>query len=55
VSWDPKLPYACKLMGFKSRITPALEVLRADGTPCRGFAAKQSDAIKATTARGRLA
>ena len=31
VSWDPNLPYACRLMGFKSRITPALEVLRADG------------------------
>lgn len=55
VSWDPKLPYACKLMGFKSRITPALEVLRADGTPCKGFAAKQTAASKAATARGSLA
>ncbi len=41
VSWDPKLPYSCKLMGFKSRGAPSLEVLRADGRPCRGFAAKQ--------------
>jgi hypothetical protein len=40
VSWDPNLPYACRLMGFKSRITPALEVLRADGTRCRGFLPK---------------
>ncbi len=40
VSWDPNLPYACRLMGFKSRITPALEVLRADGTRCRGFMLK---------------
>lgn len=40
VSWDPNLPYACRLMGFKSRITPALEVLRADGTRCRGFMQK---------------
>jgi hypothetical protein len=42
VSWDPKLPYACRLMGFKSRITPALEVLRVDGTRCRGFMPKSA-------------
>lgn len=40
VSWDPNLPYACRLMGFKSRITPALEVLRADGKRCQGFLQK---------------
>ncbi len=44
VSWDPKLPYQCKLMGFKSRITPALEVLRADGSRCRGFLPKSQPA-----------
>jgi len=42
VSWDPKLPYTCKLMGFKSRNIPMIEVLRADGRPCNGFASKQS-------------
>lgn len=40
VSWDPNLPYACRLMGFKTRILPAIEVLRADGTRCRGFSPK---------------
>ncbi len=40
VSWDPAAPYACRLMGFKSRALPAIEVLRADGVRCRGFAAK---------------
>ena len=35
VSWDPKLPYLCRLMGFKSRSLPALEIIRADGKPCR--------------------
>lgn len=40
VSWDPSLPYSCRLMGFKSRIMPAIEVLRADGTRCRGFLPK---------------
>lgn len=44
VSWDPKLPYTCRLMGFKSRITPALEVLRVDGTRCRGFMQKPESA-----------
>lgn len=40
ISWDPNLPYLCKLMGFKSRITPAIEVLRADGQRCQGFTPK---------------
>lgn len=40
VSWDPALPYTCRLMGFKSRALPAIEVLRADGVFCQGFAAK---------------
>lgn len=44
VSWDPNLPYACRLMGFKSRITPALEVLRADGKRCQGFLQKPATA-----------
>jgi len=37
VSWDPAKPYACRLMGFKSRVLPAIEVFRTDGNPCRGF------------------
>jgi len=40
VSWDPARPYACRLMGFKSRALPAIEVLRVDGLPCQGFEAK---------------
>ncbi len=51
VSWDPRLPYLCKLMGFKSRAMPALEVLRADGVGCRGFAAKPAVAPQAAAAR----
>ena len=41
VSWDPTKPYACNLMGFKSRLLPALEVLRTDGTACLGFTEKK--------------
>lgn len=36
----PSTPYACGFMGFQSRILPCIEVLRADGLPCQGFAAK---------------
>ena len=50
VSWDPKLPYQCQLMGFKSRALPALEVLRADGRFCTGFAAKPGTAAATTPA-----
>ncbi len=44
VSWDPNLPYACRLMGFKTRILPAIEVLRADGQRCHGFMRKPAAA-----------
>jgi hypothetical protein len=27
-------------MGFKSRSLPAIEIIRADGKPCQGFAPK---------------
>ncbi len=45
VSWDPNVPYACRLMGFKSRIMPAIEVLRADGSRCQGFSRKTAAGI----------
>ena len=44
VSWDPKLPYLCRLMGFKSRSLPAIEIIRIDGKPCQGFALKPQPA-----------
>lgn len=40
VSWNPRLPYMCELMGFKSRVLPAIEVLRVDGIACQGFMPK---------------
>jgi hypothetical protein len=42
VSHNPSTPYACRTMGFQSRVLPALEVLRADGHFCRVFEAKPS-------------
>jgi len=36
----PSMPYACRLMGFRSALMPCIEVLRADGQACKGFAPK---------------
>jgi hypothetical protein len=35
------MPYACKLLGFKSKALPSIEVLRIDGRVCQGFTQKQ--------------
>jgi hypothetical protein len=40
ITWNPRTPYSCKLMGFRSRMIPSLEVLRADGMFCMGFMPK---------------
>ena len=40
ISWHPSMPYACRLMGFKSRVLPCVEVQTADQRPCQGFLAK---------------
>ena len=36
----PSSPYACRAMGFQSRLLPALDVLRVDGQFCQLFHAK---------------
>ncbi len=54
VSWDPSMPYSCRLMGFKSRIMPAIEVLRADGTRCRGFLPKSLPVGDTADATGKV-
>lgn len=43
-SWDPALPYSCKLLGFKSRSLPSVQVMQIDGRPCQGFAPKLAKA-----------
>ncbi len=55
VSWDPNLPYLCRLMGFKSRIVPSIEVLRADGQRCRGFLPKPAPAASQAAPGARAA
>lgn len=40
VSHIPATPYACRAMGFHSKMLPSIEVLRADGHFCRAYQAK---------------
>jgi hypothetical protein len=49
VSWDPRLPYSCKLLGFKSQGLPSVNVMRLDGRACQGFAAKLAAPVGNTT------
>ena len=42
ITWDPKKPYGCRAMQFKSQKLPALEVLEADGSVCISFKAKRN-------------
>jgi len=52
VTWEPSFPYACNAMGFKSRNLPCVEVLLADGEPCRAFSAKPAAAAPDKTPAG---
>jgi hypothetical protein len=40
ITWDVRMPYGCKLMGFRSKVIPSIEVLRTDGRFCGGFSPK---------------
>ena len=40
ITWDVRMPYGCKLMGFRSKVVPSLEVLRTDGRFCGGISPK---------------
>mgnify|MGYP000095973673 CR=1 FL=1 len=40
ITWDLRLPYGCKFMGFRSKVIPSLEVLRTDGRFCSAFSPK---------------
>jgi hypothetical protein len=44
ITWDVRMPYGCKLMGFRSKVIPSIEVLRTDGRYCSGFSAKPNTA-----------
>jgi hypothetical protein len=38
------MPYSCKLLGFKSKMLPCIQVKQADGRACQGFDAKPAAA-----------
>lgn len=40
ISWDERFPYECRVMSFKSKTLPCLDVLRIDGRPCQSYAKK---------------
>ena len=41
ITWDPKKPYGCRAMQFKSSVLPTIEVLEADGAICISFRKKE--------------
>ena len=40
VSWEPRMPRACKLFGFKSASLPSVAVYESTGEECMGFEPK---------------
>ena len=42
ITWDVRMPYGCKLMGFRSKVVPSLEVLRTDGRFFGAFSPKST-------------
>ena len=50
ITYKPRFPYGCDLMGFKSKITPCLDVVRLDGQRCLGYVEKELNEIRNTRA-----
>lgn len=40
ITWQPATPYACKAIGFKSKMIPSLEVFKNSGSQCMHFVPK---------------
>lgn len=43
ITWQPATPYACKAIGFRSRMIPSLEVFRNSGSQCMHFRPKNKN------------
>jgi hypothetical protein len=41
ITYDPRFPYGCRAVGFKSRGVPAAEVRANSGMDCQFFAARE--------------
>jgi hypothetical protein len=42
ITYDPRFPYGCRAMKFKSRSLPQNEVEAASGMPCQTFQPRQA-------------
>ncbi|MDR1578537.1 MAG: uracil-DNA glycosylase [Deltaproteobacteria bacterium] len=40
ITWEPRTPHGCRLMGFKSQFLPYVQVFRISGQECKSFARK---------------
>jgi len=41
ISWDPRAPYSCAALGFKSQQMPSLVVFQSSGLECQAFEPKK--------------
>jgi hypothetical protein len=41
ITYEPKFPYGCRAMGFKSARMPAVDVFNASGMDCTLFVRKE--------------
>jgi hypothetical protein len=40
VTWQPKMPYGCKVYGFKSPVIPSMKIKQITGAPCQAYTPK---------------
>lgn len=40
ITWDKNFPYACKKMGFKSKLLPSIQVKKDSNLDCQFFEKK---------------
>lgn len=43
ITYDPRFPYGCRAMNFKSRTLPQHEVEAATGMNCQSYQARATD------------
>ena len=43
ISWDPRFPYECEAMKFKSQALPCVQVVSIDGRQCQWFQRKAKE------------
>ena len=45
ITWEPKFPYACQVLGFKSSKMPSVTAFNATGEACLAFEPKHSQGL----------